>query len=146
MRIYADTATQKILSNLMQSDKRTQFQVEKGLFAVGKVLLEELSRSFLKETKTGRVYRYKGRRYRASAPGQAPANVSGTLRKSAGFEVQTGSQIAFGYRDSQNYGRNLELGTKRVKPRPALKNAMIAKINTNRDIIKEAVDKVFGKL
>lgn len=77
-----------------------------------------------KGPKTGILYRIPGRkrRHRASAPGEAPANLTGTLRKGVNFEVKGSDQMEFG--DTEVYGKFLELGTRRMKPRPHLAPAV----------------------
>ena len=74
--------------------------------------------------KTGRLYRIPGRkrRHRASAPGEAPANLTGNLRKGVDFEVKGPYQMEFG--DQVFYGKFLEEGTKRMEPRPHLKKSV----------------------
>lgn len=73
-----------------------------------------------KGPKNGRLYRIAGRRrrHRASAPGEAPANLTGRLRRGVDFRVKGNDQMEFG--DTELHGRFLELGTKRMKPRPHL--------------------------
>ncbi len=77
-----------------------------------------------KGPKNGRLYRIAGRkrRHRASAPGQAPANLTGYLRRNVDFSVKGGDQMEFG--DKAEYGRFLELGTRRMKARPHLSKAV----------------------
>lgn len=79
-----------------------------------------------KGPKTGRLYRLPGRkrRHRASAPGEAPANRYGVLRKGVDFTVKGSDQMEFG--DTAPYGVHLELGTKRMKPRPHLSKSVQA--------------------
>lgn len=78
----------------------------------------------LKGPKTGRFYRIPGRKrlHRASAPGEAPANLFGKLRKGVDFEVRGNNQMEFG--DTVQYGYWLELGSSRMEPRPHLMKAI----------------------
>ena len=55
--------------------------------------------------KTGRIYSYRGRKHRASAPYQYPANRSGLLRRKTTYEIS---------------GLQLEFGTKNVSYAPIL--------------------------
>ena len=79
----------------------------------------------LARPKTGRVYNVviRGRRvkHRASAPGEAPANMTGALQKSLGFEVTGASWMEFGA--NTPYARELELGSakRNLAERPYLK-------------------------
>ena len=58
------------------------------------------------------------RTHRASAPGQAPANLNGDLRNSLKYDIRGTKLLEF----SANtvYARALELGRNTIKPRPYL--------------------------
>ena len=81
----------------------------------------DLKKEFKKEVKTGKKT---GRLYgshRASAPGETPANLSGHYVKSISTRLGA-SQLVFG--NSAKYASYLEKGTKRMKPRPGLRNTI----------------------
>lgn len=111
--------------------------VRKAFYYVGKALEKTTKEGIKRPPKTGRYYIFKGRRIRASAPGEYPRNRTGDLRKSVGFIVQGSERLIFGsgkigQRKGQkllNYAEWLELGTPglQMKPRPFL----IASIRTN---------------
>lgn len=95
-----------------------------------------------KSSKTGRIYfrRIKGgrkRRHQASAPGESPANRTGTYRKSFDFNVRGAKELAVGV--TAPYGGFLETGTSRMAPRPGLRNAVRA---SERDIIRNLATEV----
>lgn len=82
-----------------------------------------------KGPKTGRIYYWWGgrsRRHQASAPGQAPANMRGRLRRGVNFRVMGNDKMEFG--DTVFYGLYLEQGTKKMKPRPHLSTAVRANL------------------
>ena len=72
--------------------------------------------SYNKKSKTATVsYRY----YTASAPGEAPAVRTGTLRSSLGrYTAIKGGEYIGGIRSFQNYANYLEDGTSKMAPRP----------------------------
>ncbi len=121
----------------------TRFGVEKALWRSGKDVQAEFNRQVLAKNKTGRLYvrRIKGgarRRHIASAPGETPANRTGAYRKAFGFSVDGAHQLrigveAVGNGPSGKYPLWLEVGTRRMKPRPGLSNAILA---SERDIIR----------
>ncbi len=146
----------KNLSNLKEGHIRDG--VRFGLLNYGNVLKKDVKKAILdKSKKTGIIYRVKTRsgnrrRHQASAPGEAPASISGNLQRSIGFDVK-GVDLSFGYRVSAPYGKNLEVGELRgggspsSKRRPALEDA----INRSEGDFKEFVgrgihDKVVKKI
>lgn len=112
----------------------TQSGVEHAAYVSGKGLVKTANTEILKKPKGGRTYIRRtasGRRRKhvASAPGETHANMSGTLRKSLGFKVSP-NQLEFGYgvqsSDAPEYAEWVEFGTKRMKPRPSLRNSIKA--------------------
>ena len=97
----------------------------RGFSRSGKILVKE-SRTLIDKPKSGRLYRVKrGARiinHRASAPGEAPAKLTGNLRSSIDYRVNGSSELNFG--TNLKYGLWLERGTKRIKPRPYLQKAI----------------------
>jgi len=108
------------------------------------ILVERQAKLMMKEPKTGRLYRIysKGRKkvrggrlkagirrlHRASAPGEPPAVLTGTLWKSITHEGAK-KQLKKGYFVSRvgsniKYSFYLELGTINIKKRPWLKPAL----------------------
>ena len=115
---------------------RTRFGVEKALWLSGKDIQKEFSRQVLAKNKTGRLYirrdrQGRGRRHIASAPGETPANRTGTYRKGFGFSVDGSHQLTIG--NTVAYSGFLETGTNRMRPRPGLDNAIVS---SERDIIR----------
>jgi HK97 gp10 family phage protein len=116
-----DSRSKRILRDLKRHPEKARKGSMKGLWAAGKFLQKETQKLIKdKSSKTGRTYKFKGKTHQASAAGEYPANRSGKLRKSVGFDVLDSEDMEFGYRDSVNYGKWLEDGTKKIKKRPAL--------------------------
>ena len=101
-------------------DMATRAGIRQGLYNLGSNLKQTSSKEMLKRNKTGRVYRYKGRRHQASARGETAANRSGKLRKSIDFQVQGSEGLRFGA--SAPYAEFLENPSK--LDRPTLRDSM----------------------
>ncbi len=109
--------------------------IRKAFYFIGKDLVKDANSLILQQPKHGKLYtvRRGGRRFRhrASAPGESPANLSGSLRSALDFNVVGGNRLEFGVQEkSQNrkgtpsgviYGKFLELGTTKMDERPFLK-------------------------
>ena len=94
----------------------TRRGIREGFYGLGFGMKKLAKENILKGPKTGRIYRIRGRRHQASAPGESPANLTGNLQRSVGFDVRGSDTMEFGYRvhgrgaGSAAYGRRLELG------------------------------------
>lgn len=109
-----------------------------GFFSFMKELKRNANKEILRKPKGGesRIIRTAGgrrRRHVASAPGESHANVTGTLRKSLSWKVKSWHTAEFGYGVASNasskapvYGRFLELGTRAMRARPSLRNAVFS--------------------
>jgi hypothetical protein len=129
------------IKNLANVEKQA---VRKTFYEIGKTLVKDAKDEINKQPKSGRQYKkYSGasgrlkkpKYYTASAPGEAPAVVTGKLRKSINFTVSGGDQMSFGIdlsRADASYAKYLEYGdlgsmtgqgSKNIKPRPFLSAA-----------------------
>ena len=130
---------------IFKTKERTQKGIRRAFFDIGKELMTSLNEEVLRGKKTGRLYILRtrsGRRRRhiASAPGETPANITGKYRRSRGFINQT-TQLTFGLR--QDYAEYLEVGTRRMRARPGLGNAIEA---NERDIIRDFQDGILNEV
>jgi len=145
MSLSLEAKSEKILRSLSMHGKRAKKGAMKGFWYAGKDIQKTIQERIKdKSAKTGRFYLYKGRRHQASAPGEYPANRSGTLRKSIGFEVKTSESLIVGSRGNIKYPTFLELGTKKMSKRSYLdrtvKEKAIQVLNTvGREIEKEII-------
>jgi HK97 gp10 family phage protein len=136
IEIKADPTNYRVL--LIKFDQALQFSeraIRQGFFRLGRDLKASADREILRRPKGGRVYLIRGpggrrRRHIASAPGETHANFSGRLRRSIGWEVRGAQELEFGYGAGPEagavprYGIFLEFGTRRMEPRPSLRNAI----------------------
>lgn len=84
--------------------------------AVATNAMSDAKKAIKDGAKTGRIYRRGNIEHRASAPGESPANDTGTLINSIYYKQNTKLQATIGSR--LNYAYYLEYGTFKMKPRP----------------------------
>jgi len=103
--------------------------IRQGWFQLGTQLRKDARNEIIRGTKTGRIYRIRRGRiiknHQASAPGEAPANLSGNLNSSIGYQIKGSDEMEFGYRlfgrlGHAFYGKWLEEGAPNanIEPRP----------------------------
>ena len=118
--IRPNPANRGVIERTSLAANRAREGWRKGAYLFGKEFTRVLQSEIKKNTgKTGAIYLYKGRRIRAGAEGQYPANRSGSLRRSAGFNVVGTEALKVGL--GADYAGYLEKGTSKMKARPALK-------------------------
>jgi HK97 gp10 family phage protein len=107
-----------------EARKRIAAEMTRRLYAAG-LLVERHAKRLLSVAGTGTKASGRGRVYGAnpSAPGEPPHKQTGRLRASVASEVDAAAQTA---RVGTNvkYGKYLELGTRRMKPRPWLRRSL----------------------
>lgn len=121
-----------VFIRLLQTGKLTRRAIRQSWFEVGRDLKASANTEILRKPKGGRTYYIRGpsgrrRRHVASAPGETHANLSGRLRRSIGWQVHGWRSMEFGYgvdKPAPVYGKFVENGTGKIKPRPSLGNAV----------------------
>jgi HK97 gp10 family phage protein len=87
---------------------------------VARAVVDEMQTSF-ERAKHGRVYRYRGRLHRASAPGEAPAILTGALAGSIRIEFEGDTRVAV--QIGAEHAVSQEFGTRKMAPRPFARTA-----------------------
>lgn len=115
-------------------DRLTKRAVRQGMFKWARDLKTTANKDILSKDKTGRIYRIRLpsgriRRHQASAPGETHANLTGTLRRSIGWNVVSSDRLEFGYgldrvKEAPEYAQWLEFGSSRMSPRPSIQNTI----------------------
>lgn len=143
----------------------SQRAIRQAFYNIGKDLLNTSRSMILEGPKSGKVYVVKkgaanrSYRHQSSAPGQAPANLTGNLRKSIGFDVRGSEQLEFGSRSgppaagvspNQNvaeYARALELGnnSRNLEKRPYLKPSIVSNQRNATEHFETAIKGEFSK-
>ena len=142
IKVIASPDNQKAFMSIKITETNTRNAIRQAFYFVGKDMKEYSQKLIASKNKSGRTYlvRLNGvsRKHQASAPGEAPANLSGNLKASLGFEVRGGDQMEFGSRSEApkagvspnqavaDYALGLEVGTSIMAPRPYLKPSVNA--------------------
>lgn len=117
-RVKQDPRNHKTFVEIDNITRKHKKAIRNAGFDIGKESSDNAKKAINNTGKTGRVYKYGNRVHRASAKGQAPANVTGKLRKSIDYSVHGYSKTEFGYKEL--YGKFLEDGTRFMGLRPNL--------------------------
>lgn len=138
LKIKSDFRNKAIFIKISDLRSKNKEGIRKAFYDIGKDLTKTTSNLIL-APKHGKIYKIRRlkriKMHRASAPGEAPANLSGTLRKSVGFDVNGSTKMEFGVRAPTSsiktkkttgaiYGVYLEDGTKKMAKRPFLITAI----------------------
>jgi len=137
IQLIADPANKKATVSIKMMTPFTKTGVRKGFYYLGKDLVAESKKLIRKKPKTGRTYYIRKViggslvKHVASAPGEAPARITGALLNSLDFDVIGADRMEFGSkrktqflqraigagftvrgirRTQIEYPRNLELG------------------------------------
>ncbi|MCK5017302.1 MAG: hypothetical protein KAS32_09530, partial [Candidatus Peribacteraceae bacterium] len=90
-RIVPDKKNLRAAIQISQLSERNARGIRQAFYKLGKDLRKTASDLILEKPKHGRLYRIRRgkliRKHRASAAGEAPANLSGRLRRSLDFNV-----------------------------------------------------------
>ena len=137
--IKLDRKSKRVVFEIKQMPKKTRRAMRNALYLSGKLLRKSASDSILKK-KSGRVYRYKGRRIKASQDGESWANRSGTARRGLSFRVQSQSRLYF--ENSVDYVQYLE--DPKSLNRPAMWLAIESNVGKIERYIEQEIDRMFG--
>lgn len=141
-RLNRDPSVRKFQQFWWKQEKLTKAGIRKGYLALRRDLIQEARRAIRRPPKTGVLYRIPGRRrrHRASAPEEAPANLTGNLARSINAEQRGWGELHFGA--SAKYARALELGNPsgNLKPRPYLIRAIEASEGNAREHFEREIE------
>lgn len=145
MGFKATGTAKKVTFKIQNIEKNTKEGIKNALKTVGQQIID-LSKDYItKPPKTGRVYlvRIDGQRryHQASAPNQAPANMTGDLRESINWTTRSSTQlsIAAGTETLAPYAGYMEFGTEKIVKRPYIGKAIRANNRNTIEIIKNAI-------
>lgn len=127
-------ANEKVFHELEHIEKGTRQAIRRMWFDLGVDLQNRANKEILRKPKSGRLYIFRTksgaiRRHIASAKGETHANFSGKLRRAIGWKVYGSEEMVFGYgvgkrKDSPEYDLWVEFGTRKMRARPSLENAI----------------------
>ena len=98
LSVRLDPSSRHAVSNIHNLDKKALKGIRQGLYRVGLNLKNTADKGILRSSKSGVYYKYKGRKVRASASGEYPANRSGENRRGIDFTVKGKRRLYFGGR------------------------------------------------
>lgn len=143
IRIKPIRDTKRVLISVPRGTLNHKQSIQNALHLIGDVVGNRVKQLIEQGPKTGRIYRFRGRDHRASAPGEAPANRSGQLAKSFNYNVHGPFQMEIG--ESAPYAGFLEDGTRKMKPRPHFFRAIEETQGDAVRILYDEVEKVRKK-
>lgn len=140
MLIRGNANNNKVFMQIANLNNLQSKAIRRAFYDIGKILVKDAQEAIDEKPKTGITYMVRvgrdgkalqgARKHIASAPGEAPASITGNLRKSVNFLVQGDSRMEFGVdagRKNVKYGKYLEYGnlvamngrgSKNIAPRP----------------------------
>jgi hypothetical protein len=132
--------TKQIVIDVTKLEGTHKEGLKNALHEIGGDVKRDTKRLIETGTRTGRVYRYKGRKHIASKKGEPPANRSGKLAKSGFFKVRNWQEMTVG--EKADYAGFLEDGTSRMKgPREHLIKVINLRSQDTVNTILESVDR-----
>ena len=158
-KIKMDPDNQRVILGIDKLVASQTRAIRRAFYYIGKDLVHASKKSIMEKPKHGRLYKLKRngvtRLHRASAPGEAPANFTGSLKHALDFNVIGGDRMEFGVRQIfQNrkgtpagvtYGKYLELGTSKMAARPFLKPAIKKNLKNIREHFERSLQEVINE-
>lgn len=120
MKFEAARSSEVHIRELSSPRMRFRFMkgIRKALFDIGLDAAREAEMMINNEGREGKAYDINGFIHIASSPGDAPANLSGRLKRSISFAVRGYHEVEYG--SPVPYAKFLEVGTNRMEARPFL--------------------------
>lgn len=139
-RLTFDPKNKTVIFDLDQKSLQSERAARQALYKTAKHIKETTQKKIRTGTRSG--IKYKRLRRRSSAPGEYPANQSGNLAKSIGFNVLSSFRIEVGAR--VKYAGYLEDGTGKMAPRPYLSQTQLSSEEIIKNIFIKEFNKEFG--
>lgn len=137
MIVVEDPKNHNTFIGIRDAQKMIKKELRAALRAIGRENVRDLQRRIIDPPHSGRIYKIWGNlgfKHQASAPGQAPAERMGGLRRSVRYAMNGSYQMRFG--ETELYGKFLEDGTKKMDPRPHVKVTVEKRSGRNFEIIR----------
>lgn len=140
---YEAKRIQKDIPTHLERHKKA---LEDAFHEIGQEVVYETKRLILNPPKTGRIYIINGRWHQASAPGEAPAWLTGRLGRSGDYFVTSYERMVVGEDPLKApYSGYLEHGTKKMAPRPHVIKAIQANHQNMVNAILDNVEKAINR-
>lgn len=117
--------------------------LEDALHDVGRQVIVRTRQLIIDPPKTGRIYPFEGGQHQASAPGEAPAYMTGRLARSGEKKVRGWQEMEVG--ETAFYAVWLENGRRGMAPRPHLIRAVEETVqDVARSILNNVAKEING--
>lgn len=133
--------SEKHTKELLISEFRVRTGIRKSLYDIGKDAARMAEMSINNNGKSGLLYIINGLPHQASAPGEAPANMSGKLKRSMNYAVHGYDEVEFGAGKEAPYAAYLESGSSNIEPRPFLSKVHKTRGNLYAEVLNQGVDR-----
>lgn len=141
IKIFPTSQAQKHIKELLLSEFRTRKGIRKALFDIGLDSARAAEMLINNSGKSGLFYIVNGLPHQASAPGEAPANMSGKLKRSMNYAVHGYDEVEFGAGSEAPYAKYLEGGTERIEQRPFLSSVVRTRGQLYAEFLGQEVDR-----
>lgn len=101
--------------------KSLAVEIARGVVDATNFLHQKIVLDIQRGSRTGRIYKRKNRKHQASAPFEPPKTDTGTLIRGIKPRI-TRSGMTGEVLSTARYAKDLEYGTRRMKPRPYLRS------------------------
>lgn len=145
--ITEDDASRIVELNLRELKNITTRGKRQAFYQIGAIATRTIRENIMVKPRYGRLETFRGRRRRASLPGESFANRSGDAKKTLGFEVHGAEEVEFGFREngSTKYVEYLENGTFKMASRPTLKIASKSIVGKAQQIMETELIKAHNE-
>ncbi len=136
-KLIVDPKNRKAEIQIKGSAKATRRGIRQAFYFLGRDLKATANTNILAKPRFGREEVFRGRRRRASVPGESFANRSGDARKQLGFFARGSDTLEFGFRQDAAtlYTKTLETDLNRPTLKIAVDaNARNARVHFEREI------------
>jgi len=152
--VRGDRQNERVIARIKGGEAATRRSIRHAFMELGRDLRATARAEILRKPKSGRTYLIysartgRARRHVASAPGETHANITGELRRSIGWKVHGQERMEFGYgvtAPAPRRGIFLEYGTRYMRPRPSLHNAILATQAQVQHDFEDAMNRAFNR-
>lgn len=142
----------ELMEELLSMERKANASLARVLNFIAQSTAQRARNNILSGSKSGNIYNYDGRAHRASAPGEAPANLSGALVNSIRYTkitdrpesgAQVGSSLSYAATLEQGGWTQGQFGTVYVEARPFLLPAFEAAVAAAMNKFKPEFEKEF---
>lgn len=141
-----DPRSKGVFIRMTQLNKYNKIALTEAFTDIGAELVRRTKNRIVGEVKTGRKYRRlvdgTWQTRQASSPGQTPALIQGDYYRGLGFTPRGHFGLTFD--NTSRHSEFLENGTRKMKKRPGMKNAILFSLSKNKGFLNNSLRKAFN--